>query len=51
MDKFSEKYGKICLRLDDYYSLRISEKYDFSNVELLLRFGDVFFLFFGSAIE
>ena len=29
--------------LDDYYSLRISQKYNFSNVELFFRFEGVSF--------
>lgn len=38
MNKFFEKDGKVCLYLNDFFSLRISEKFNFSNVELLLRF-------------
>jgi len=43
MNKFFEKDGKICLYLDDYFSLRISQHYDFSNIELWCCFGGVSF--------
>jgi hypothetical protein len=38
MNKFFEKDGKVCLYLDDYFSLSISQKYDFSNIELFYSF-------------
>jgi hypothetical protein len=43
MNKFFQKDGKICLYLDDFFSLRISEKYNFCNVELFLCFEGVSF--------
>jgi hypothetical protein len=43
MNKFFEKDGKTCLYLDNTYSLKISQKYNFCNVELLLRFHGVSF--------
>jgi hypothetical protein len=42
-DKFFEKDGTIYLYLDGCFSLRFSQKYDFSNVELLISFDGVSF--------
>ena len=46
MNKFFEKDGMICLYLDDYFSLRISQHYDFSNVGLFYFFDGVSFSVF-----
>jgi len=43
MNKFFEKDGKVCLYLDGRFSLRISQYYDFSNVELCCCFDGVSF--------
>ena len=43
MNKFFEKDEKVCLWLDDFFSLRISERYNFCNVELFYRLDGVSF--------